>query len=731
MDQSENHSQLIQPQNTYKRFKRSVIRCLQRLGCHSATPPMSTNVLTSEDHPALLSGQGRLPFATANTGTHRSHPQSRDHNAPYRHDPHHSETASAEDCNTESAINPVATQFQGAHGFNITGNPTMINAGMNKGKIDVTNVNNYGGVHGLEKMEKMISFNAQFDSQVQDPESQCHPGTRETVLAQMRDWIDNLDATEPIFWLCGAAGAGKSAIARTLALSCGRPKITATFFFYRSDDSRNDGNLLFPTLAYQLSISIPAIKDLVAKSLNERPDLSMTAIETQFEELIVRPLQALNVAALPAPAIVIIDGVDECTDEKLQRRFLVLICTAVRHNRIPLRFIISSRREAHIEDTINRTRCPKICLDLSDLNAGSDIKAYLTDKLSDIASSQGLDPKVWPGSRKMEELVLRASGQFAYASLVIRYAGDEDFSAKTQLDIILGLRSPTTTSPFKHLDELYLKILQRHPDQDFLTNFLTLFLTFLRIGSNFGDLHKDYSLLMNVSEEEFHIKLRKLRSVFKFEPDIDVHHRSFLEFLQGPSRSGQYHIKEVAARRYLELITQSLVRYVTEDPHNNRHEVCHFRPEFGMLVHAVPLKVLLAVNGWQEVLQPLLIVWNNLPNFSPDSNFLSCDECTGFRIIRYLLFNVMFFEETFDHICPSSMSNTHKASRPVTFFPPLVPEAGGNTLEQGLKGCLTSLLTHHRKDEVRYPTIGYLTTFKQRTVRIINDSRSPASALTL
>ena len=39
---------------------------------------------------------------------------------------------------------PVATQFQGAQGFNISGQPRFTNIGGN-----VTTVNNYGGTHGV------------------------------------------------------------------------------------------------------------------------------------------------------------------------------------------------------------------------------------------------------------------------------------------------------------------------------------------------------------------------------------------------------------------------------------------------------------------------------------------------------------------------------------------------------------------------------------------------------
>src|ERR1700759_2106681 len=101
----------------------------------------------------------------------------------------------------------------------------------------------------LDKLEPFVSFNALHDSSAQDPDRQCHPGTREAILQQIRDWIKDHDPTTRILWLYGPAGVGKSAIAQTIARSHGPEKIVATFFFFRSDSSRNDGNRLFTTLA--------------------------------------------------------------------------------------------------------------------------------------------------------------------------------------------------------------------------------------------------------------------------------------------------------------------------------------------------------------------------------------------------------------------------------------------------------------------------------------------------
>ncbi|KAM6493167.1 hypothetical protein JOM56_011301, partial [Amanita muscaria] len=423
-------------------------------------------------------------------------------------------------------------------------------------------------------LEKFVSFSALHDSSAQDPERCCHPGTRENVLHQMRDWADDPTKPERILWLHGPAGVGKSAIAQTISYSYGRGRIGATFFFFRSDPVRNDGNRLFPTLAWQLALSVPIVKDLIAFSLEEYPDLPRKTIEAQFQQLIAEPFLTISgdESAVPtSDRVIIIDGLDECSDVKLQRRILKIIGSAVADPRFPLRFIISSRPEAHIEDFFAQFQHPTLQIDLSDVDgAYRDIATYLTFEFARIAVEQELDPEVWPGQETIETLVSTSSGQFIYASTVIKCVGDEYESAVEQLNIILGLKPSTGKSPFSELDALYTDILQRQPDKNFLKVFLVLLVVVTVLADKCEDklyfpkdknFHEDYAMLLGLDEKQLHRKLRGIRSLLKSKPFINVHHKSFLDFLNDPSRSGEYHVnKHLANRRYMELITDLLVK---------------------------------------------------------------------------------------------------------------------------------------------------------------------------
>ncbi|KIL58832.1 hypothetical protein M378DRAFT_170104 [Amanita muscaria Koide BX008] len=538
----------------------------------------------------------------------------------------------------EPAMVPVATQFQGAHGFNISGNPILANIGVNSGVNNVTTVNNYGGTRGLEKLENFVSFAALHNSSEQDPDRRCHPGTRENVLNRLRHWIDNPNSTDRIFWLYGPAGAGKSAIAQTIAHGYKQGEVAATFFFYRSDPGRNDGNRLFTTIAWQLAFSIPAIKDFIVHALDKTPHLPMTNLETQFEQLVAHPTNNTACQMPQLAPVIIIDGVDECANEKLQRRFLSVIGNAVKDPHCPLRFLICSRPEALIDETLNQFEDFTLRIDLATLDdSNRDVEKYLLDKFSDIASKRNLDPS-WPGQEIIEEIVFKSSGNFILASTLMRFIGDEDHNPESQLDIVRKLQPHRTMSPFALLDELYLEILNRQLDQDFLKTFLALLVG--RSSIETPGLCRDDTTLMNISEKDLRIKLRKMRSLLKFKNFIDVYHKSFLDFLQDSSRSGQYHVSiQGGQKQYLKLIVDSVVRHVSMAiGQRNRHKTCNSSPGFKFVVKKYPPGIDLPVEDWEEALKPLLDLQDKLLKTSKPR------PCRVTQIMRDLLLHLTILQ---------------------------------------------------------------------------------------
>ena len=77
--------------------------------------------------------------------------------------------------------------------------------------------------------------------------------------------------------------------------------------------------------------------------------------------------------------------------------------------------------------------------------------------------------------------------------------------------------------------------------------------------------------------------------------------------------------------------------------HNSSHEGGHFRPNFADVTKSIPLKIELPLNDLEEILQPLLVIQENLlqfPNMSVPWKSRACEECWTFYMIDDLLLHL-------------------------------------------------------------------------------------------
>ncbi|KIL53959.1 hypothetical protein M378DRAFT_174469 [Amanita muscaria Koide BX008] len=180
-----------------------------------------------------------------------------------------------------------------------------------------------------------------------------------------------------------------------------------------------------------------------------------------------------------------------------------------------------------------------------------------------------------------------------------------------------------------------------------------------------------------------------MRSLLKFEPFIDVYHKSFLDFLQDPSRSGQYHVsKEGGLKRYLELVVDSVVRHVSmaiEQPH--RHGTCRSSPVFKVIVTRHPPMIVLPVEDWQEALKPLLDLQDKLLKTSRPY------PCRVTQVMRDLLLHLVILQGK-SHIITAAQAPESSMNETVTKRgPALVTEAQQSICEKDLDSCLSALLS--------------------------------------
>jgi len=94
--------------------------------------------------------------------------------------------------------------------------------------------------------------------------SNCLQGTRVGIMKLIMGWVDGTD-DRSICWVNGPAGFGKSSIARTIC--AGQQKLAASFFFLRGAGDRSKIARFIRTLAYHISVSIPATQPLLEDAL--------------------------------------------------------------------------------------------------------------------------------------------------------------------------------------------------------------------------------------------------------------------------------------------------------------------------------------------------------------------------------------------------------------------------------------------------------------------------------
>lgn len=113
------------------------------------------------------------------------------------------------------------------------------------------------------------------------------------------DWIKDPSSCEPILWLYGPAGAGKSAIAQTIAeLAEEAGKLGATLFFSRGAPGRGTADQLFTMIAHQLADNLPEISSHIGCAMETKPHLPTKSQEIQFRELIANPASQCIKSAL-------------------------------------------------------------------------------------------------------------------------------------------------------------------------------------------------------------------------------------------------------------------------------------------------------------------------------------------------------------------------------------------------------------------------------------------------
>ena len=408
----------------------------------------------------------------------------------------------------------------------------------------------------FEKLEKASARNAFHDSCARFDPPKCHPKTRHLVLERITEWIFGKgDRDALILWLYGPAGAGKSAIAQTIAewLSNNAPQnLLATFFFSKSDPTRNNEQPLIATLAYQMAVSIPQTKSYLEAVIDRDPLILSKSVEAQINSLIVEPLCAVaNSGFFKESAevnrLVIIDGLDECQDPRLQDVILRALGSALHRRKLPIIFLIASRPEQNITFAFNSHPLNQLWTSLvldNKFNPDSDIRTFLVDSFEEIKAVHPRRAAIsaeWPGVSVIDALVKKSSSQFIYASVVRKYVASISERPMHRLEVVMKLRPAKEEMPFAELDALYLHLLSTATPGNCNQIMHILAIIVLRRGRDLINL-RDVEYFLGLEDGDAEIALSPLISVITLDPEVSLTHASLADFLLDQTRSQHFHI---------------------------------------------------------------------------------------------------------------------------------------------------------------------------------------------
>ncbi|OBZ74727.1 Vegetative incompatibility protein HET-E-1 [Grifola frondosa] len=296
-------------------------------------------------------------------------------------------------------------------------------------------------------------------------------GTRTELLEELEDWAHGRRedlADKPVYILSGAAGTGKSTIAYEIARRLDRDQILgASFFFLRGAGDLSSTRLFFSTIAYQLALFKDLFCDQISAAAKSHVMNGTQQMGFVVDELIQEPLKKVPDPQNIPPTVVVIDAVDECTDEAQERvpHMLHLLLRCVLALKVPLRILITTRPELHIEDALQSAEFKDITKPFNLHNMrpqiiDKDIELYIEKRLGQhewtkVLLEQHTDVAL--------QLAKQADGLFIYAKVVVDFLVHKRQLAREYLNALIAKFSDSNIhrdAALARLDMLYTAVLE-------------------------------------------------------------------------------------------------------------------------------------------------------------------------------------------------------------------------------------------------------------------------------
>ena len=293
----------------------------------------------------------------------------------------------------------------------------------------------------------------------------CLPGTRVDILNNLFDSLTDpsLPSGRNIIWLRGPAGSGKSTILTTVARHFSEMRRQGAFLFWdRNDPLSSDPLRMTRTLASQLADFNPTFPAKLATRIERSPNITTSALDMQFQQLLEEPLTELAAELDLGPIVIVLDDL-ECGTARMREGLLHTLSRGLVKLPSMFRLLIASRDEPDSQAALS-----SLNVDVRDVPIGdestSDVKLLFKQRLASNARAfvgRHLSSD-WPGEPVIRRLVTLSGGLFIWASTTIRFI-ESGFPDK-RLEQVLSVSADSGSHA--GLDALY-RVALTHPFESY------------------------------------------------------------------------------------------------------------------------------------------------------------------------------------------------------------------------------------------------------------------------
>lgn len=372
---------------------------------------------------------------------------------------------------------------------------------------------------------------------------------REWIFDAYNHWVEHQPDSR-LFWIKAGPGVGKSAIAANL-VHRQHQYILASWFCDAKSSELKDPDKAIKSIAFQLAlrwedyrIRLMRTLQLSVNSSDDACDRARREIDARsntqdlFRMLLVEPMKDL--VWKERKLVIVIDGLDEATDEQGNNRITALIGKELRSLPEWIGFIVTSRPEAEVVDRLYGFKPFEI--DAEDSRNLADLRSWYKAQL-------GRRPELskLPDSeqQRIEDLLIeRSSGMFLYLKVV-----EEDLDESSISVAQIKKQLETGLSGLPGLYGRYYDGFQQRFGSDYGGSVKPFLRLLFAAG---GPLPEDLACeVLAWNSEQFLACRNRLGSyVVEVPAGYELFHATLAEWL-GEKSSGPFHLDSTVGRRML------------------------------------------------------------------------------------------------------------------------------------------------------------------------------------